>query len=379
MKLVDCTWSRYLVPFRATFYTAHGTLSHRSGALVAIRMDNGLTGYGEIAPLPTQSGRNLDASLTALPKLVRALQGRKLPDMLRFLEAQSAEGLFPAPLICGLETALFDVCGQAHHVRVADLLANDYSSKEKVLPASLPTHVPVNAVIGGATTAATVASAQAAISAGFTCLKLKLADASPAVPERVAAVRAAVGPSVRLRLDANASWSGARACTLLAQCAAYNIEYIEQPLAAQDLAGMASLRRVTPIPLAADEALVDLASARRVLQAQAADVLILKPQLAGGLHVCRRIIQEASAQGVACVITSTLETGIGVAAALHLAAASAEITRPCGLATLPLLEDDLLQTSLSVQQGQLEVPSGPGLGVTLNQTACDLFTAQSTL
>jgi L-alanine-DL-glutamate epimerase-like enolase superfamily enzyme len=228
-------------------------------------------------------------------------------------------------------------------------------------------------VIGGATIEAAVTAAQTASAAGFTCLKLKLTDASPATLERVAAVRAAIGPAPRLRLDANAGWTSEQAHVMLAHCAAYDIEYIEQPLSAYDLAGMAALRRVSPILLAVDEALTGLESARRVLQAGAADVLILKPQLAGGPRACRQIIREASAQHVACVITSTLETGIGVASALHLAAASPEITRPCGLATLALLADDLLQTSLPIHQGTLELPAAPGLGVRPDLAALKYF------
>src|SRR5207249_805711 len=104
-----------------------------------------------------------------------------------------------------------------------------------------------------------------------------------------------------------------------------DIQYVEQPLKANDLTGMHNLRQAVPIPIAADEAVYDLISARRVLAAQAADVLILKPQLVGGLHVSRQIIQEAREHGVHCVITSAIETGIGIAASLHLIAASPEV------------------------------------------------------
>lgn len=372
MKLVNLSWSRYCVPFRVPFHTAHGALSYRAGALVTMRTDAGFMGIGEIAPLPEQSGQSLGDSLKALPRLAHTLQNRELSDILRFVAAQSADGQLPAPLICGLETALLDALAQADHQRVADLLICDYSSGTDGAVEVPRPHVPVNAVIGGADIAATIAHAQTALAAGFTCLKLKLTDATTALA-RVAAVRAAIGPTPRLRLDANAGWNYEQARTLLAQCAAYDIEYIEQPLPAHDLPGMASLRRVSPVPLAADEALTGLGSARRILQARAADILILKPQLAGGLRICRQIIQEAHAQGVTCVLTSTLETGLGVAATLHLAAASPEITLPCGLATLNLLADDLLQTSLLIQQSRITLPSGPGLGVHLNQVALDRY------
>ncbi len=373
MKLLDLTWSHYRVPFCNAFHTAHGKLSHRTGALIAAYTDAGYRGYGEIAPLPEQNGCSLDESLEDLPRLARDLQGRELADILRFCETQSADSQLPSALVCGLETALLDALGQASGLRMAELLAQSSPLAASSSPAQQRSSVPLNAVIGGTTIKAAVTAAQTASVAGFTCLKLKLTDASQAAFERVAAVRAAIGPTPRLRLDANAGWTSEQARVMLSHCAAYDIEYIEQPLPAYDLAGMAALRRVSPIPLAVDEALTGLESARRILQAEAADVLILKPQLAGGPRACRRIIQEANAQHVACVITSTLETGIGVASALHLAAASPEITRPCGLATLALLADDLLQASLPIHQGALELPAAPGLGVRPNLAALKYF------
>lgn len=375
MKLVDLTWSTYHVPFRDAFLTAHGALDTRSGALLSARTSDGYVGYGEVAPLPSHNGQSLDEVLSTLAALTRELPGRDVSDILRFLEAQSEGGQLPSSLICGLETALFDAIGQASGLRVADLLAQAALSDENCPPAAPRSRIPVNAVISGPTTEAAVASARAAIKAGFFCLKLKLAGAPQAMHERVAAVRAALGPEPRLRLDANASWSFEQARALLAQCAAYDIEYIEQPLPVHDLDGMARLRGETAIPLAADEALSSLESARRVLQARAADVLILKPQLAGGLRACRQIVHEASAQQVACVITSTLETGIGIVAALHLAASAPEIALPCGLATLALLEDDLLREEPVIQQGYLQLPAGPGLGVHVDQDALGRFAA----
>jgi L-alanine-DL-glutamate epimerase-like enolase superfamily enzyme len=233
----------------------------------------------------------------------------------------------------------------------------------------------VNAVIGAGSTEDAVKRSRAAVHAGFTCLKLKLTDPSSSTVQRVAAVRAAIGSEPRLRLDANACWSFEQADSVLTQCAAYDIQYVEQPLPVYDLAGMARLRRVSPIPLAVDEALTGLESARRVLDAEAADVLILKPQLAGGLRAGRQIIQESSQRNVVCVVTSTLEAGIGVAAALHLAAASPEITMACGLATLDLLVDDLLCDGLLVSNGHIHVPAGPGLGVQLDEAALKCYTA----
>jgi len=397
MKISDFTWRVYRIPFRRPFTTAHGPLSLRTGALVSVRTDDGHVGHGEIAPLPSQSGASLDAALGALPGLARELRGRELADILRFLAVQSSSekqdgdgqhrrytlregdarsggprgrtvmGQLPSALVCGLETALLDAAGQASGRSVAALLASGYPFAEDCESSAPRAHVLVNAVIGGETLEMAVTQAQIAVKAGFACLKLKVTGASEVESERVAAIRAAIGPEVSLRLDANEGWSFEQARSLLTRCAPYAIQYVEQPLPARDLAGMARLRRVSPIPLGADEALTGLESALRILDTEAADVLILKPQLAGGLLACREIIQQANQRNVACVITSTLEAGIGVAAALHLAAASPEVTMACGLATLALLEDDLLRDGLMIERGCMAVPRCPGLGVALNR------------
>jgi len=136
---------------------------------------------------------------------------------------------------------------------------------------------------------------------------------------------------------------------------------------------MRDLRRAVPIPIAVDEALHGLESAQLVLDNEAADILVVKPQLAGGLHAVQQIMQAAAERGVRSVITSAIETGIGVAAALHLAAASPAVTLECGLATLHLLVDDLLVEGLPVREGFMTVPTGSGLGVTLDRKALDKY------
>src|SRR5260370_41215847 len=131
--------------------------------------------------------------------------------------------------------------------------------------------------------------------------------------------------------------------------------------------------RAVPIPIAVDEALYSLESANRSLDSEAADVLVIKPQLAGGLRAAQQIMQRAAQRGVHSVITSAIEAGIGLAAALHLAAASPAVTLECGLATLHLLSDDLLIDDLPVRDGFLAVPKGAGLGVALDEEALDRY------
>ncbi len=379
-------WSPYRIPFRTNFTTAHGTLNTRQGAIVEIITDDDLIGVGEIAPMPEFAGDDLPTALAPLPLLSSQLLGWELLDALNFL--YTAPTGLPPTTLCGLESALLDVIGKSMGCNVMDVLNHERMPPTVgvrggvdgwrgpcAYPAQGNTTVPVNATIGTLSIENTVARAQDAMHAGYSCIKLKVGGARPeAEIERIAAVRAAIGPDMHLRLDANAGWTLAESIAILSQCTPYAIQYVEQPLPAGDLDGMYILRYNVPVPIAADEAIYDLESARRVLAHDAAAVLIIKPQLAGGLRVGRQIISEATQHGVQCVITSTLEAGIGLAGALHLAAASPEVTLECGLATLHMLADDLLIDDLPLDHGFLAVPEGPGLGIRLDRDALAHYT-----
>ncbi len=374
MKITEVQWHRYRLPFLNPFATAHGVITAREGIIVEVKTERGMRGIGEIAPLPAQGDVDLAVARSLLLALQARLRGKELDEALEMLNAgddQSAVGAINRPLrdavCCGLEIALLDAIGKAAGQTVCALLAPGGS-----VPRA---GIAVNAVIGASTTEAAVAAAREASRSGFRCVKLKVGQAASVREEveRVAAVRESIGPHMHLRLDANEAWNFEEAIAFLSHCIPYDIQYVEQPLKAHDLAGMRALRRALPIPVAVDEALHGLESARLVLDQQAADILVIKPQLAGGLRAGQQMIQEAAQRGARSVITSTLEAGIGVAAALHLAAASPVVTLECGLATLPLLMDDLLVNDLSVRAGMLAVPDGPGLGVELDWEALQLF------
>ena len=236
--------------------------------------------------------------------------------------------------------------------------------------------VPVNAVISARATKEATETALNAKKNGFPCVKLKVGMGLSINEEveRIAAVRDAIGPTMHLRLDANEAWKLEEAIAILSQCVLIRHSiYRTTHESSRSSWECKHLRREIPIPIAVDEAVQDLESVYLVLDHEVADILIIKPQLAGGLRIAQQMIRAASERGVGCVITSTIEAGIGLAAELHLAAASPTVTLECGLATLPLLADDLLAEELLVRDGFLTVPTGPGLGVELDQQALDRY------
>ncbi len=366
MKIVEVQWHNYRLPFLNSFTTAHGGMAAREGIIVQITTECGISGIGEMAPLPAFGRESLADTRSLLPALAARLHKQTLAEALNLVYAEGKTGTKEASTrstLCGLEIALLDAIGKAEGCRVCTLLSPSGTAPRAT--------VPVNAVIGTLAPGAAIAAAQEARKNGYRCVKLKvgLGGSIQEEIERVAAVRDAIGPAMHLRLDANEGWNLEDAIAILTQCVPYDIQYVEQPLRAHDLTGMRALRQAVSIPIAVDEALHGLESAQLILANEAADIFVIKPQLAGGLRVGQQIIQAAAERGVRSVITSTLEAGIGLVAALHLAAASPVVTLECGLATLHLLVDDLVMNDLPVREGLLAVPTGSGLGVALDREA----------
>jgi len=373
MTITGTQWCSYRLPLRSSFTTAHNVLAAREGTIVEIITDDGIIGRGEIAPIPEFGSSTLAQAVAQLPAIAAQLHAAQLDEALNRISTAREAGAIAASTACGLEIALLDAFAISEGCSINELLMRSSPSLRFAECAFPRATIPVNAVIGAATVDAAVTAAREAVAAGFGCIKLKVGRDTEETIERIAAIRKAIGPAIHLRLDANAGWNIEQARYILNRCAGYDIQYVEQPLKADDLTGMRKLRQEVPTPVAVDEALHDLASARRALAQEAADIFIIKPQLAGGLRTSRQMIREAMEQGVQCVVTSSIESGIGLVAALHLAAASPEVTLECGLATLPLLADDLLTDDLPIHHGSIAVPTAPGLGVYLDRGALERY------
>jgi L-alanine-DL-glutamate epimerase-like enolase superfamily enzyme len=149
----------------------------------------------------------------------------------------------------------------------------------------------------------------------------------------VRAARDVLGRTIQIRIDANQSWSEAEAVAALRAMEPLGIEFCEQPVPAGAVDAMARVRAATSIPIAADESVADAAGARRVLEARAADVIVVKPMALGGLHAARGVAAQAEELGASVVVTSLLESEVGRAGALHFAASLGPGSHAHGVAT----------------------------------------------
>jgi o-succinylbenzoate synthase len=364
MRITGIRMTQYRVPFRAPYVTAAGTVSHRDGIIIQMETNEGLSGLGEGSLLPHHAA-GTEALADRILALARGLAGRELED---FFTLDGHEAAVDAEAWAPLSIAAWDLAGRMHGIPVARLL-NPSSSRS----------VAVNALIGGGSIEALEGSARAARDAGYRAVKLKVGflPALEAERERVAACRRALGPEVRLRLDANGAWTVDEAVEALSSLAAHGIEYVEQPLPPGQLEALHGLREAVPVRIAADEDITDLASAALVLKTEAADLLVVKPLQCGGIVLACMITTAATAAGAGVTFTTSIDTGIGTAAALQLAAANGT-GGAHGLATLTLLEDDLvLDPSLTIENGLMRVPDAPGLGIALDHEALTRYSVAS--
>ncbi|MBB4932056.1 O-succinylbenzoate synthase [Lipingzhangella halophila] len=189
--------------------------------------------------------------------------------------------------------------------------------------------------------------------AGCGTAKVKVAETGQSAAEdvdRVSAVRDAMGPHGRVRIDANGAWDADTAVRMLGELDRFDLEYAEQPCAT--LAELARVRRRVGIPVAADESIRRAEDPLRVSAAGAADIVVLKVQPLGGVRAAMRVAQEC---GLPVVVSSAVETSVGLAAGVALAAALPELPYACGLATMHLLTADVCAEPLLPVDGQLPV------------------------
>jgi L-Ala-D/L-Glu epimerase len=322
----------FSLPLTTPLSTAAGRIDRREG--IAIRVGDDPPGIGEATPLPgwTESLEACRAALSSVDDPRATLADR------------------PAARH-GLSLALAD-----REARRAGVPLYRHLGGERRVE-----RLAVNATVGDGPVEETVEAATSAADEGFGTIKCKVgARPLEADLERVRAIREALAPDVTLRLDANGAWSRRAADRALSALAPLNLEYVEQPLPAEDVAGHRALAG-GPVPIALDESLAGRNPEEVAPLADAADVLVLKPMALGGPDRAVSLGRRLRAEDVGIVVTTTIDAVVARVGAIHVSAAL-DVEWACGLATADLLEEDLGTDPAPVRGGEITVPQAPGLG-----------------
>jgi L-alanine-DL-glutamate epimerase-like enolase superfamily enzyme len=340
------------------FKNAYLTKTVQKSAVVRLTAAGEAVGLGNIDPSPGYSAETIEASLAALrDKLAPCLPGLDAANI-HVLNARldaATPGFLDAK--AAIEMACVDLTARALGLPVHAYLGG--AVKERLT---------FNAWIGIVAPEEAAAEAMKWFQRGFRSAKIKVGGGIEADRERVRAVREAVGSAMALRIDANAGYDADTAIRLLRLVQPFDLQLFEQPVPAEDLAGMARVRREAGgVPIMADESIVDHASLLAVIRAQAADLVKLKVMKQGGFHRARAMLATAEAAGIRCVVGHGFGLGVNTMAEIMLAATSANVID--GLECVGPLKtaDDITAEKLDLSSGVLALPPGPGLGVTLDE------------
>ena len=362
----------FALPLRTPLATGHGPIASRSGFLVCLEDEMGRVGFGEATPLAEFGTEDLSHCQAAVARALGVLADGVARDFDQALAASGIAAGAQAPCArAALDTALHDLEAK----QAGRALADRIRARAGLLgePAK---RVRVQALISGQSPRAVASNARASVAAGFDAVKLKLAVSAVHRDlgidlERVTALREAVGPERRIRLDANEAWDGDEAQVALEALEPFGIDFIEQPVVRTDLASLARLDAAGSIAVAADEALLG-EGLEACLTARAASVFVLKPSAIGGISASLAAARRAREASVRIVWSNLIEGLPGRAAALSLAAGLDEGEEVHGLGTASLLLADLAISKPgetgSGEAGVVEIGSRSGLGCELVAT-----------
>jgi L-alanine-DL-glutamate epimerase-like enolase superfamily enzyme len=367
MKITRVTTYPVQVPIRRELMITSSLGTHDVTRLVLLRLDTdeGVSGVGEATVTPAWSGETAWGAKAILDRyLAPAVVGLDIADVDGALRAMD-RAVWGNPFAkAAVEMAMLDARGKAEGRPLHDLLGG-------------PTRdlaIPIRFSLAAASPERTAASAKARVEWGHRTVKVKVGVDPRADVERVRAVREAIGPDIRLTVDANGGWSVEDAVWALSEMRPLDLLLAEQPVRREDLEGMAKVRRRVDVPVMADEGVFTLWDAEQALAKEACDIIAVYPGKNGGITVSKRIVEMAAERGVPCAIGSNLELDVATAAMCHLTVAAPNIAADLyhGDILGPLYHEiPIVRQPLRLEAGFAHCPTGPGLGVEMDWDAVE--------
>lgn len=359
MKIVKVrtvpVWCARRRPYGQVTRTALGSAAISDYTIVFIDTDAGITGIGEACSVFKRRGSLLRADVEVLAASVIGEDPFRITHLVGRMD-QTLDGVEEAK--AGIEMALWDIVGKALNTPVYNLLGGKVRER-----------IPLSYSIPFGSPEQMAGFAAERVKAGHRTIKVKVGSEDGARDiAAVKAIRDAIGPDLKLRVDGNMGWPTAKhAIRMIRAMERWDLELVEQPLPAHDLDGMAEVRRNIGVPLMADESIRDPRSAMEVIRRGAADIANVYVTEAGGLLKATRIFAMCEAAGIPCMIGSMPEFGIGTAAQIHLGVAMTNLGPDSDTCGVLYHEEDLLKPALRIENGFSYPPEGPGLGVTIDE------------
>ena len=351
MKIRDVQIGKIKSPLKRPFKTALRTAYFIEDLVIKIITENGLIGYGSCVPTPTITGETEGSLLAALHILKEKLLKTEFQSLEKILNLLRTCFVKNNSALACFDMALHDVYSQSLNLPLYQYLGGD----KNILFTSLTISAnDINTMIQDSLDA---------VKNGFYELKIKVGLDAEHDFHRILEIAKAVGPKIKLRIDANQGWDVKQSLQIIHKLdhQELNIEFIEQPIQAHNVEGLAFLRRRVNLPILADESVFSLQEAYAVLKQNAADMINIKLAKCGGIYPATKIIHLAESAGVECMLGCMLESHISITAAVHFAASKKNISR-CDLDPPFLMLENPVESSVSFD----------GNALTINENVCGL-------
>ncbi|PYN96565.1 MAG: hypothetical protein DMD91_21040 [Candidatus Rokuibacteriota bacterium] len=346
------------VPLHQPVKGVHGLTTLQRSVLAHVVADSGHEGWGNVDPTPGYSKIPADRVHATIGRLAPSLVGMDAFSLHRLLARMDEDSAAESEAKAAVEMAVLDLQGRALGVPVHVLLGGARRDE-----------VGLNAWIGAVPPAQAAREATAWMARGFRTAKIKVAGATDEGVERVAAVRAAIGDRLKLRVDFNESLTLAEAAPFIRRLEPYALTLVEQPIERNDIPGLAAIRRAISIPLMADESVTGPASLIDIIRREAADIVKLKVMKQGGLLRTRAMLECAAAAGLRVVIGHGFGLTLSTLAEAAVAATSDAVLDGCEAVGPLKMAGDVVTDPVRLDDGVLRLSSAPGLGATVDPDA----------
>lgn len=331
----------------------------RAHAIVRITTEDGVVGFGEAAPSPAFMGETGYTMEVVINRYLKdALNGADVfnTDMIHNKMNQAIYGNYAAK--SAIDMALYDIMGKMLNIPAYQLLGGLYRDKAAL-----------SWVVGMQDLDSAIGEAGEKLKEGYRVLKVKVGKSPEADYKLVKRIRDELGEGFPLRLDANQGYDYTEAFRLFHRLEEFNLESIEQPVKRWDIQGMKKLRERLKTPIMADESVSDFHAAAAILRENACDSINIKVGKVGGLTIARKIAACLEAEGLSATAGSNLEVGIGSAASIHFVASTANADIPNDLLLgSPLHLYDIIKEDFKIEDGYVNVPQRPGLGIQVDES-----------
>ena len=355
MKIINITTKILKAPLKTPFVTSLRRVEMLEDLIVMILCDDGSVGYGEGASTPVITGETLGSINATIEYIKPFILGREIKDFEAILHLIHSVILHNTTAKSALEIALYDLYAQLHQKPLYQLLGGTQTEFKTDITISLGE---IDQMIE---------DSLGAVSLGYETLKIKIGDNPKKDIERIIAINDALkGQNIALRLDANQGWSAKESVTLLHAIERRGIiaELIEQPVKADDIAGLLYIKQRVQTPLLADESIFSLFDARRLLEIQAIDYVNIKLAKTAGISQALKLADLCASFEVKCMIGCMLEGPVSVLAGVHFASAKADIVTMIDLDAVSLLASHPLQMATRFEESHITLsPNNNGLGV----------------